>query len=112
MTLEELKAEATRQGYRLVHRDCIRTATVSNRLPKNELHQYKEHVRDIVRSELRQALADFLIRHSMPEIQELPHEWDVEFRADLTILAPRSSAPDSQDYYLYAPLFDKGSAHD
>lgn len=104
MTFDELREEARKQGYRLVHRDSIRTATTSIRIDKQTLHHIdRDHHMDVIAGDLRHRLADFFLRHNMVRIQELPHEWDMEFRADLTVLAPKGPSPDSDEYFIYRP---------
>lgn len=107
MTIEELRAEAKKHDYVLVHKDRIRTATVSSRISKLNLFRLgdKELARqkDIIQSDLRNHLANFLIRHDMATIQELPHEWDIEFRADLQVLGPKTPHPDDSAHFIFMP---------
>jgi len=107
VTLDELRAEARKHDCMLVHKDRIRTATVSSRISKMELHRMtdreQDHRKEVVRVDLRQHLADFLIRHDMATITELPHEWDIEFRADLQVLGPKTPHPDDSDHFIFMP---------
>jgi hypothetical protein len=108
MTFEELRAEAQKQGYRLVHRDCIRTATVSSRVDKFSLKRVgEERQREYIERGLYQRLSAFLVENQMIRVKELPHKWDMEFRADLTILEPRGPDADSPDFFIWRPLDGK-----
>jgi hypothetical protein len=106
MTLNELRAAATEHGYLLVHKDRIRTVGALVRWQKDKLERPGAgRVREMVRTEIARHLAHEILKADMVTVQELFHQWDVEFRADLQVLGPKSPSPDSQEFFIGKPRF-------
>lgn len=101
MTLTELREEARKQGYKLVHRDCIRSAKVEAQLDKLVMHQHRGELplRDIVEKDLGMKLGHFLIRNPVAPIRETADSHRVYFEQSITVLVER--IPD--EYLTWLP---------
>lgn len=106
MELSELRKAAREAGYLLVHKDRVRTLTVNQRVSKLDVSLYGDKVRTVVEQDLAQHLAHFMMSQQVGTVQELLHEWDYEFRMDLTVLGPKTPPPDSPEHFIWRPRDD------
>lgn len=105
MDIRELKIRAADAGYRLVPVDAIRTATASANLSKLALSRMTEKQQsEMVIRDLSIQLAA-LIARGIP-ISQLPHELQIEYRMDVTVIQ-EPVMPTSESYLLHYKPFDE-----
>lgn len=104
LSVEELRAAARELGFQLVHRDRLRTCTASMIMSKREIAVAGDRVEHLVLNDLANQLARFLVKHNwLLRLDELPHEWAVEYRIDLCVVAGKSLDPLSADFVFSQP---------
>lgn len=93
---DELVRELRARGYRVIHKDRIRTVYAEYAFAKHELEVMEEAAETVVRSQLAYGIGHLLTKgHPM---REFPEETKVRYRMEFTTIGPQVS-PHTEEYW-------------